>query len=73
MSDQPNHELTDATTVFRAQRFSDPANAAPRAEPDWVAATPPVGIPLDPIPAASAYYNSYVNDVPAPSYRPALP
>ena len=77
MSDQPgsrpDHELTDATTVFRAQRFTDPALAAPPPEPDWVDATPPIGIPLDPIPAASAYYKQYVNDVPPPSYRPSVP
>lgn len=77
MSDQPgprpDHELTDATTVFRAQRFSDPAISAPQPEPDWVAATPPIGIPLDPIRAASAYSDQYVNDVPAPSYRPSVP
>ena len=77
MSDQPrsrpDHELTDATTVFRAQRFTDPTLAAPPPEPDWVAATPPIGIPLDPIPAASAYHKKYVNDVPPPSYRPSVP
>ncbi len=77
MSDQPgsrpDHELTDATTVFRAQRFTDPALSAPPPEPDWVDATPPIGIPLDPIPAASAYYKQYVNDVPPPSYRPSVP
>ena len=77
MSDQPgsrpDHELTDATTVFRAQRFTDPATPAPPPEPDWVDATPPIGIPLDPIPAASAYYKQYVNDVPPPSYRPSVP
>ena len=77
MSDQPgsrpHHELTDATTVFRAQRFTDPAVSAPPAEPDWVDATPPIGIPMDPIPAASVYYNQYVNDVPPPSYRPNVP
>jgi MinD-like ATPase involved in chromosome partitioning or flagellar assembly len=65
--------LTDATTVFRAQRFTDPTLAAPPPEPDWVAATPPIGIPLDPIPAASAYQKKYVNDVPPPSYRPSVP
>ena len=70
---RPDHELTDATTVFRAQRFSDPALSAPPPEPDWVDATPPIGIPLDPIPAASAYYKQYVNDVPPPSYRPSVP
>ena len=77
MSDQPgsrpDHELTDATTVFRAHRFTDPALSAPPPEPDWVDATPPIGIPLDPIPAASAYYKQYVNDVPPPSYRPSVP
>jgi MinD-like ATPase involved in chromosome partitioning or flagellar assembly len=70
---RPDHELTDATTVFRAQRFTDPALSAPPPEPDWVDATPPIGIPLDPIPAASAYYKQYVNDVPPPSYRPSVP
>ena len=70
---RPDHELTDATTVFRAQRFTDPARSAPPPEPDWVDATPPIGIPLDPIPAASAYYKQYVNDVPPPSYRPSVP
>ena len=73
MSNQPEHELTDVTTVFRAQRFTDPALSAPPPEPDWVDATPPIGIPLDPIPAASAYYKQYVNDVPPPSYRPSVP
>lgn len=38
-----------------------------------MASTPPIGIPLDPIPAVSAYYNTYVNEVPAPSYRPTVP
>ncbi|WP_328351040.1 MinD/ParA family protein [Mycobacterium sp. NBC_00419] len=70
---RPDHELTDATTVFRAQRFSDPATSAAQPEPDWMASTPPIGIPLDPIPAVSAYYNTYVNEVPAPSYRPTVP
>ena len=70
---RPDHELTDATTVFRAQRFTDPALSAPPPEPDWVDATPPIGIPLDPISAASAYYKQYVNDVPPPSYRPSVP
>lgn len=73
MSHHPDHELTEATTVFRAQRFSDPATAEPQPEPSWVAETPPIGIPMDPIPAASAYYNHYVNDVPPPSYRPNVP
>ena len=59
--------------MFRAQRFSDPATSASQPEPDWLAPTPPIGIPLDPIPAASAYYNSYVNEVPEPSYRPTVP
>lgn len=71
---RPDRELTDATTVFRAQRFSDPATSAPEPEPDWLTATPPIGIPLDPIPAAAPYYNSYVNEVPpVPSYRPTVP
>ena len=49
MSDPHNNELTDPTTVFRTERFTDPALAAP--QPDWFAPTPPTGIPLDPIPA----------------------
>ena len=51
---QHNHELTGPSTVFRSeQRFTDPALAAADPQPDWFAATPPTGIPLDPIPAAA--------------------
>ena len=66
------HELTDATTVFRTeQRFTDPATATPQPEPDWLAATPPIGIPLDPLPPATPLFNQYVPEQPA--YRPEVP
>ncbi|MGY4712010.1 nucleotide-binding protein [Mycolicibacterium sp. CBM1] len=69
------HESIDATTVFRTeQRFHDPATAAPQSEQDWLAAnTPPIGIPLDPLPAAAPLYNQYVTERPVPSYRPTVP
>ncbi|WP_445167091.1 MinD/ParA family ATP-binding protein [Mycolicibacterium sp. Dal123E01] len=68
------HELTDATTVFRTeQRFTDPATAGQQPEPDWLAATPPIGIPMDPLPAPAPLFNQYVVDNPAPSYRPTVP
>jgi MinD-like ATPase involved in chromosome partitioning or flagellar assembly len=66
--------LTDATTVFRTeQRFTDPATAAPESEPDWLASTPPIGIPMDPLPPATPLFNSYVGEHPVPSYRPTVP
>ncbi|MCV7177302.1 MinD/ParA family protein [Mycolicibacterium sphagni] len=66
------HELTDVTTVFRAeQRFADPATATPQPEPDWLAPTPPIGIPMDPLPPAAPLFNQYV--VEQPTYRPAVP
>ncbi|MCV7345286.1 MinD/ParA family ATP-binding protein [Mycolicibacterium rhodesiae] len=68
------HELTDATTVFRAeQRFTDPATAAPEAEPDWLASTPPIGIPMESLTAAAPVFNQYVAEHPVPSYRPTVP
>lgn len=68
------HELTDATTVFRSeQRFTDPATAAPESEPDWLASTPPIGIPLDPLPTPAPLFNQYVPEHPAPPLRPAVP
>jgi MinD-like ATPase involved in chromosome partitioning or flagellar assembly len=68
------HELTDATTVFRTeQRFTDPATATPQPEPDWLAATPPIGIPMDPLPAGAPLFNQYVAEHPVPSYRPTVP
>ena len=66
------HELTDATTVFRTeQRFTDPATAAPQPEPDWLASTPPIGIPMDPL--ATPLFTSYVAEHPAPPQRPTVP
>ncbi len=68
------HELTDATTVFRAeQRFHDPATVEPEA--DWLASTPPLGIPIpmDPPPASAPLYNQYLTEHPSPSYRPEIP
>ncbi|TGD88910.1 MinD/ParA family protein [Mycolicibacterium sp. CH28] len=68
------HEFTDATTVFRTdQRFHDPATAEP--EPDWLANTPPIGIPvlMDPLPAAAPMYHQYAAGQPVPSYRPEVP
>jgi MinD-like ATPase involved in chromosome partitioning or flagellar assembly len=68
------HEFTDATTVFRTdQRFHDPATAEP--EPDWLANTPPIGIPIlmDPLPAAAPMYHQYAAERPVPSYRPEVP
>ncbi len=68
------HELTDATTVFRTeQRFTDPATAAPESEPDWLASTPPIGIPMDPLTPAAPLFNQYVAEHPVPSYRPSVP
>jgi len=66
------YELTDATTVFRTeQRFTDPATATPQPEPDWLAPTPPIGIPLDPLQAAAApLFNQYVPEQPL---RPEIP
>ncbi len=70
---QHNHELTGPSTVFRSeQRFTDPALAAADPQPDWFAATPPTGIPLDPIPAA-AYHSRAAVEPAVPSYRPAVP
>ncbi|BBY63182.1 ATPase [Mycolicibacterium helvum] len=66
--------MTDATTVFRAeQRFADPATATPQPEPDWLAPTPPIGIPMDPLfsQAAAPLFNQY--EAEQPSYRPAIP
>lgn len=66
------HELTDATTVFRTeQRFTDPATATPQPEPDWLASTPPIGIPMDPLPAPAPLFNQYV--VEQPAYRQSVP
>ncbi|AQT78619.1 chromosome partitioning protein ParA [Mycolicibacterium litorale] len=66
--------MTDATTVFRTeQRFHDPAAASSEPEPDWLASTPPIGIPLDPLQAAAQPYHQYVAEQPAPSYRPTVP
>ncbi|MCV7016195.1 MinD/ParA family ATP-binding protein [Mycolicibacterium aichiense] len=68
------HELTDATTVFRTeQRFTDPATTAPESEPDWLAPTPPIGIPMESLTAAAPLFNQYVAENPVPSYRPAVP
>lgn len=68
------HELTDATTVFRTeQRFTDPATAAPESEPDWLASTPPIGIPMDPLTPAAPLFNQYVAEHPVPSYRLSVP
>ena len=74
------HELTDATTVFRAeQRFTDPATTASQPEPDWLAPTPPLGIPLDPLQAAPLFnqadprLNPYHAEQSTPSYRPVVP
>jgi MinD-like ATPase involved in chromosome partitioning or flagellar assembly len=68
------HELTDATTVFRTeQRFTDPATATQQPEPDWLASTPPIGIPLDPLAAPAPLFNQYVAENPAPAYRPTVP
>ena len=65
------HELTDATTVFRTeQRFTDPATATSQPEPDWLAPTPPIGIPLDPLQAAPLF-NQYLTE--PPIYRPVVP
>ena len=63
MSDsQHNHELTGPPTVFRSeQRFTDPALTAADPQPDWFAATPPTGIPLQVVGPA------------VPSYRPTVP
>nr|WP_325096515.1 MinD/ParA family protein [Mycolicibacterium vinylchloridicum] len=67
------HELTDATTVFRTeQRFTDPAAATQEPEPDWLASTPPIGIPMDPLLAPAPLFNQYVAEHP-PSYRPEVP
>ncbi|WP_431237535.1 MinD/ParA family ATP-binding protein [Mycolicibacterium aichiense] len=67
------HELTDATTVFRTeQRFTDPANKAPESEPDWLAPTPPIGIPMESLTAAAPLFNQYVAEHPVPSYRPTV-
>ncbi|KDF00581.1 plasmid partitioning protein ParA [Mycolicibacterium aromaticivorans JS19b1 = JCM 16368] len=68
------HELTDATTVFRTeQRFTDPATIAPESEPDWLAPTPPIGIPMESLTAAAPLFNQYVAENPVPSYRPTVP
>lgn len=68
------HELTDATTVFRAeQRFTDPATTATESEPDWLAPTPPIGIPMESLTAAAPVFNQYVAEHPVPSYRPMVP
>ncbi|MCX2933209.1 MinD/ParA family protein [Mycobacterium sp. CVI_P3] len=75
------HELTDATTVFRAERrFTDPAANAPQPEPDWLANTPPIGIPMDPLSAAAPPFSQaaprlgqYEAEHPVPSYRPTVP
>ncbi|MBI3690532.1 MAG: MinD/ParA family protein [Mycolicibacterium aromaticivorans] len=68
------HELTDATTVFRTeQRFTDPATAAPESEPDWLAPTPPIGIPMESLTAAAPLFNQYVAEHPVPSYRTTVP
>lgn len=70
---QHNHELTGQPTVFRSeQRFTDPALTAAEPQPDWFAATPPTGIPLDPIPAA-AYHSRQAVEPAVPSYRPTVP
>lgn len=70
---QHNHEMTGPSTVFRSeQRFTDPALAAADPQPDWFAATPPTGIPLDPIPAA-AYHGRAGVEPAVPSYRPTVP
>ncbi|HNF05030.1 MAG TPA: MinD/ParA family protein [Mycobacterium sp.] len=76
MSDPHNNELTDPTTVFRTERFTDPALAAP--QPDWFAPTPPTGIPLDPIPAGvyqqrHAQAAQALAHVIAPPVRPTVP
>ncbi|GAY14621.1 hypothetical protein MSZK_13470 [Mycobacterium sp. shizuoka-1] len=60
--------------MFRTeQRFTDPATAAPQPEPDWLASTPPIGIPMDPLPAGAPLFNSYVAEHPAPPQRPTVP
>ena len=76
MSDPHNNELTDPTTVFRTERFTDPALAAP--QPDWFEPTPPTGIPLDPIPAGvyqqrHAQAAQALAHVIAPPVRPTVP
>ena len=63
----------EAPRAFRSeQRFTDPAAAA-APPPDWLAPTPATGIPMDPVLAASMYYNEHVTEHPAPSYRPTVP
>lgn len=73
MSDQPSQRrFNDPPRAFRSEhRFNDPASATAEPPPEWFAATPPTGIPLDPGPTGG-YYSGQHAAQPAPAGPPAV-